>query len=51
VSSPAPWATAELRASVTDSPSWTSCTATAVSSTARGTFTRTDRSNDEALCR
>ena len=38
-SSPAPWATAALMASVTANPSSTSLTATAVKSTASGTFT------------
>ena len=51
VSRPAPWATAELMASVTDRPSWTSFTATAVNRMASGTLTRTDRSNADRFCR
>ncbi len=51
VSSPAPWATAALIESVTDSPICTSFTAIAVSKIANGTFKSTERTSIDALCR
>jgi len=50
-SDPLPPDTAAHIESVTDRPSWTSVTATAVSSTARGTLTSTERSSIDALWR